>query len=105
MKKTAVIYGMGAIGEAVALALNEADMNLVLLDRDIAAAKKVLSSLPDHRHAVAFSCDPLDTSSIETVITKAENLFGGINALFNGNEKRPEKLPILLLPHLFSPMF
>ena len=85
MKKTAVIYGMGAIGEAVALALNEADMNLVLLDRDIAAAKKVLSSLPDHRHAVAFSCVPLDTSSIETVITKAENLFGGINALFNGN--------------------
>lgn len=79
--RTAVVTGAASgIGAALARAFADEEMNVVLADRDGAAAEEVAGSLT---HAVAATTDVADRGSVDDLAALAADAFGNVHVLAN----------------------
>lgn len=87
--KTAVVTGgaMG-IGFAISARLAEAGANVLIADRDAAAAKAAAAKIP---HSVACTVDVSDETQVDAMIAKAVSEFGGVDILVNNAGIYPQK--------------
>lgn len=80
--RVAVITGGGSgIGAAVARLLHESGATVVLLDRNVEAARGVADALGDRAHAV--ECDVTDRASVEAAASSAREAAGDVDILVN----------------------
>ena len=89
--------GTGALGGEIACGLAGLGAKVVILGRNVEAAKKLLDRLDSKRHnANFFSCDVQDVDSIQRVSLEIIASYGKIDALINaagGNNAKATTSP------------
>ena len=89
--------GTGALGGEIACGLAGLGAKVVILGRNVEAAKKLLDRLESKRHnANFFSCDVQDVDSIQRVSLEIIASYGKIDALINaagGNNAKATTSP------------
>ncbi|WP_076999987.1 SDR family NAD(P)-dependent oxidoreductase [Variovorax sp. KK3] len=82
--RVCVVSGAGSgIGAAVAKGLIEAGARVALLDRDLAAARRVAQRLDAAGRAFAIDCDIADEAAVQAAAATVRAEFGPVSVLVN----------------------
>jgi NAD(P)-dependent dehydrogenase (short-subunit alcohol dehydrogenase family) len=81
-KVIAITGGGGALASVMSTGLASMGATIISLDRNIDAARQVVSTLPQGKHA-AYPCDVLDKDAFEKVMETIVNDHGRIDILIN----------------------
>jgi 3-oxoacyl-[acyl-carrier protein] reductase len=78
--RTAVVFGLDAIGQGIARRFAGEGARLALIDADLAAAEAVAGDLPG---TIALGVDPHDAASFNDAVATAAGRLGGVHVLLN----------------------
>ncbi|GER90226.1 dioxygenase [Dictyobacter vulcani] len=84
--QTAVVTGgSGGLGSAMASALAQAGVNVVVVSRHVESAQRVVQDIQAQGgNALALACDVVDRAALEQALEHVTRTFGPVDILVNG---------------------